>query len=189
MRPLEYSYEIGGNFESSSAAKATIADELPIAGLLILVLLVNSLAGVVINNAIVLIGRIQIEVDENDLTPRVAELEAAQPRIRPIMLATAAAGGGLPPLWLGGDPPFTSKAVVIQSGLLFVTVLTLGFVLAFYCLPFRVRCQQAAKPLAELFGLVTAMLPEAPRTLLQSSPKLASGCFSTTDHWAKSVLL
>ena len=50
---------------------------------------VLSLAGIVINNAIVLIDRIQIEIDENGLDPSEAILTAAQTRLRPIVLTTA----------------------------------------------------------------------------------------------------
>ncbi len=181
--PPGYSYEIGGTFESSAAANSSIADKMPLAGLLILLLLVGqfnslrksliiiltiplgligvvigllvtgqpfgfmtllgviSLAGIVINNAIVLIDRIRIEIDENGLVPGAAVLEAAQQRFRPIMLTTATTVGGLLPLWLGGDPLFVSMAVAILFGLVFATVLTLGFVPAFYCLLFRVRSQ------------------------------------------------
>ncbi len=179
--PVGYSYEIGGTFESSADANASIAEKLSVAGLLILLLLVGqfnslrkpfiivltiplgfigvvagllvtgqsfgfmtllgviSLAGIVINNAIVLIDRIRIEIDENGLEPGPAVLEAAQRRLRPIMLTTATTVGGLLPLWFGGDPLFVSMAVAILFGLVFATVLTLGFVPALYCLLFRVR--------------------------------------------------
>ena len=181
--PLGYSYEIGGTFESSASANASIAKQLPLAGLLILLLLVGqfnslrkpliivltiplgligvvigllvtgqsfgfmtllgviSLAGIVINNAIVLIDRIRIETDENGLDPPRAVLEAAQRRLRPIVLTTVTTVGGLLPLWFGGDPLFVSMAVAIIFGLVFATVLTLGFVPALYCLLFRIRYQ------------------------------------------------
>jgi len=100
---------------------------------------VISLAGIVINNAIVLIDRIRIEVEDNGLEPPRAVLEAAQRRLRPILLTTATTVGGLLPLWIGGDPLFVSMAVAILFGLVFATVLTLGFVPALYCLLFRVR--------------------------------------------------
>ena len=47
---------------------------------------VISLAGIVINNAIVLLDRIRIEIDENGLKPTDAILTAAQRRLRPIVL-------------------------------------------------------------------------------------------------------
>lgn len=98
-----------------------------------------SLAGVVINNAIVLIGRNQLEIDENGLSPAEAMLEAGQQRLRPILLTTATTVGGLLPLWLGEDPLFAPMAVAIMFGLVFVTVLTLGLVPALYAVLFRVK--------------------------------------------------
>ena len=104
---------------------------------------VISLSGIVINNAIVLIDRIRIEIDENRLDPAQAVLEAAQRRLRPIGLTTATTAGGLLPLWLGGDPLFVSMAVAILFGLVFATVLTLGFVPALYCLLFRIPVRRS----------------------------------------------
>ncbi len=179
--PLGYTYELGGTFESSAEANAAIGDKLPLAGLLILILLVGqfnslrkpliilltiplglagvaigliiagqpfgfmtllgliSLAGIVINNAIVLIDRIRIEIEDNGLAPGPAIIEAAQRRLRPIVLTTCTTVGGLIPLWFGGDPLFVSMAVAIMFGLIFATVLTLGLVPALYCVLFRVR--------------------------------------------------
>ncbi len=181
--PAGYSYGIGGTFESSANANAAIAAKLPVAGLIILLLLVGqfnsirkplivlltiplsligvaagllltgepfgfmtllgviSLAGIVINNAIVLLDRIRIEIEENGLEPAQAVLEAAQRRLRPIVLTTATTAGGLLPLWLGGDPLFVSMAVAILFGLVLATFLTLSVVPALYCLLFGVRCR------------------------------------------------
>jgi len=102
---------------------------------------VISLAGIVINNAIVLLDRIRIEIEENGLEPAQAVLEAAQRRLRPIVLTTATTAGGLLPLWLGGDPLFVSMAVAILFGLVLATFLTLSVVPALYCLLFGVRCR------------------------------------------------
>ena len=179
--PVGYTFEIGGESESSAEANQSINEKLPVAGLLILLLLVGqfnslrkpiiilltiplgligvvigllitrepfgfmtllgvlSLAGIVINNAIVLIDRIQIEMEENGHPPARAVIEAGQRRLRPILLTTVTTIGGLLPLWFGGDPLFVSMAVAILFGLLFATLLTLGFVPALYSLLFRVR--------------------------------------------------
>ncbi|MDD9939180.1 MAG: efflux RND transporter permease subunit, partial [Myxococcales bacterium] len=99
---------------------------------------VISLAGIVINNAIVLLERIQLEIDENGLTPQAAILEAAQRRLRPILLTTATTIASLLPLYLGGGPMFEPMAVAIMFGLAFATVLTLGVVPLLYSLFFRV---------------------------------------------------
>ncbi len=103
---------------------------------------VIALAGIVINNAIVLIDRIKIEIDENGLEPASAVVEAAQRRLRPILLTTATTMGGLIPLWLGGGPLFEAMAVAIIFGLMFATLLTLGFVPVLYSLFFRVKFKE-----------------------------------------------
>jgi len=97
-----------------------------------------SLAGIVINNAIVLLDRIRIEIDENGLEPSRAVVEAAQRRLRPILLTTATTVGGLVPLWLGGGLMWEPMAIAIIFGLLFATALTLGVVPVLYSLFYRV---------------------------------------------------
>ena len=100
---------------------------------------VVALSGIVINNAIVLIDRIKIEIEERGLEPAAAILEACRRRLRPILLTTATTVGGLVPLWLGGGPMFEARAVAILFGLMFATLLTLGIVPVLYSLFFRVR--------------------------------------------------
>ncbi len=97
-----------------------------------------SLSGIVINNAIVLLDRIQIEITENKLDPARAVIEAAQRRLRPILLTTITTMGGLLPLWLGGGPMWEPMAIAIIFGLMFSTLLTLGVVPVLYSLFFRV---------------------------------------------------
>ncbi len=98
-----------------------------------------SLAGVVINNAIVLIDRIRIETEDNALEPHLAIVTAVQRRIRPILLTTATTIGGLIPLYFGGGPMWEPMAVAIMFGLAFATLLTLGFVPVMYALLFRIK--------------------------------------------------
>jgi multidrug efflux pump subunit AcrB len=178
--PLGYSYEIGGEDEASQEANASIAEQLPIAGLIIVLLLVGqfnsvrrpliilitiplgmigvvvglvvmrsyfgfmtllgivSLAGIVINNAIVLLDRIKIEIEENGLEPARAVVESAQRRLRPIVLTTFTTLGGLIPLYLGGGVMYRPMAVAIMFGLVFATALTLGVVPILYSLFFKV---------------------------------------------------
>ena len=100
---------------------------------------VIALAGIVINNAIVLIDRIKIEIDDNGLAPPQAIVEAARRRFRPILLTTCITIGGMLPLWYGGGPMFEPMAVAIIFGLLFATLLTLVFVPVMYVLMFGVR--------------------------------------------------
>ena len=99
---------------------------------------VISLAGIVINNAIVLLDRINIEINGNVLAPPRAVIEAAQRRLRPILLTTVTTVGGLIPLWVGGGVMFEPMAIAILFGLIFATALTLGVVPVFYTVLFRV---------------------------------------------------
>lgn len=99
---------------------------------------VISLAGIVINNAIVLIDRINIEVNENGLDPARAVIEAGQRRLRPIVLTTCTTVGGMLPLWYGGGVMFQPMAIAIIFGLVFATALTLGVVPLLYSMLFRV---------------------------------------------------
>jgi multidrug efflux pump subunit AcrB len=100
---------------------------------------VIALFGIVINNAIVLIDRIEIEINENGLRPQAAIIEAAQRRLRPILLTTFTTILGLIPLWIGGGPMWKPMAISIVCGLAFSTLLTLGVVPLLYSLFFRVR--------------------------------------------------
>jgi len=98
-----------------------------------------SLAGIVINNAIVLLDRIHVEIHEHGRTEQQAIVEASQQRLRPILLTTATTIAGLIPLYLGGGPMFEPMAVAIMFGLLFATVLTLGVVPVLYAVFFGVE--------------------------------------------------
>ena len=179
--PSGYRIEFGGEAESSGEANSAIAAKLPIAGLIILLLLMGqfncfrstfivvcivplaligvsigllvtgsafgfmsflgvvSLAGIVINNAIVLIDRIRIENEENNHSMWDAILIAAETRFRPILLTTMTTVLGLLPLWFGGGAMWETMAVTIIFGLLGATILTLGVVPVLYSLLFRVK--------------------------------------------------
>lgn len=99
-------------------------------------LVIISLAGIVINNAIVLLDRIRIEIEDNGLEPPRGIIESAQRRLQPILLTTCTTVGGLMPLWCGGGPMWEPMAVSIIFGLLFATVLTLGVVPVLYSIFF-----------------------------------------------------
>ena len=99
---------------------------------------VISLAGIVINNAIVLLDRIKHEIEVGGLSERRAVVESAQRRLRPILLTTVTTLGGLTPLYFGGGPMYQPMAVAIIFGLAFATLLTLGVVPVLYALLFRV---------------------------------------------------
>ena len=178
---LDVRYQLGGENESSGKANQSIADKLPLAGFIILVLLVAqfnsmrkafiilttiplgligvvlgllladtffgfmtllgiiSLAGIVINNAIVLLERIKLELDSG-VPHQQAIVKAAQQRARPILLTTATTVLGLIPLYLGGGEMWEPMAVAIMAGLLFSTVLTLAVVPVLYASLYRVKC-------------------------------------------------
>ena len=182
--PVGYNYEYGGEYEASVEGNQSIGEKLPIAGLIIILLLVGqfnsirrpliilmtiplgligvvigllvagsyfgfvtflgviALAGIVINNAIVLLDRIKIEIEENGLEPARAVVEAAQRRLRPIVLTTFTTIGGMLPLWYGGGPMFEPMAIAIIFGLLFATGLTLGLVPVLYAIFFRVKFKE-----------------------------------------------
>ncbi|MFH1039429.1 MAG: efflux RND transporter permease subunit [PVC group bacterium] len=100
-----------------------------------------ALAGIVINNAIVLIDRIQLEMEEGK-SGQDAIVLAAQKRFRPILLTTVTTLCGLLPLALQGGPLWESMAWTIIGGLLFATVLTLGFVPLLYSLFFKLKFEK-----------------------------------------------
>jgi multidrug efflux pump subunit AcrB len=99
---------------------------------------VISLAGIVINNAIVLIDRIQIEESELKRPIQDAIIAACLQRFRPILLATFTTVLGLIPLYLSGGEMWEGMAISIMVGLLFGTVITLLFIPSFYSLLFKV---------------------------------------------------
>jgi multidrug efflux pump subunit AcrB len=178
--PFGDKYQLGGEIETSGKADKSIAVNLPLTALFILLLLVGqfnscrrpliilltiplgmigvtfgllvtgsyfgfmtllgiiALCGIVINNAIVLIDRIRIEMEQNHLDPASAVVESAQRRLRPILLTTATTIGGLFPLWLGGGPMWEPMAITIIFGLGFATILTLGMVPVLYSLFYRI---------------------------------------------------
>jgi outer membrane protein len=97
-----------------------------------------SLAGIIINNAIVLIDRIKIEIEELGKAANVAVIAACQQRLRPILLTTATTVLGMMPLWWGGTAMFRPMAISIIFGLAFATVITLFLVPVLYGLFFKV---------------------------------------------------
>jgi multidrug efflux pump subunit AcrB len=97
-----------------------------------------SLAGVIINNGIVLIDRID-SARAGGREPYDAVVFAAVSRFRPIFMSAITTILGVAPLIIVGDPLFYSMAVVIAAGLALGTLLTLVVVPVLYSLFFRVR--------------------------------------------------
>ena len=97
-----------------------------------------SLAGIIINNGIVLIDRIDIESKEGR-APYDAIVAACLARLLPILMTTVTTILGLLSLILSVDPLFYGMAVAIAFGLAVGTIFTLGFVPVLYAVLFRVK--------------------------------------------------
>ncbi|MEM9849402.1 MAG: efflux RND transporter permease subunit, partial [Bacteroidota bacterium] len=95
-----------------------------------------SLAGIIINNAIVLVDRIEIE--ERIREKPDAVVTACIQRFRPILLATFTTVFGMIPLYLSGGELWEGMAVCLMVGLLFGTVITLVFIPCMYSILFGV---------------------------------------------------
>lgn len=175
-----YTYQLGGDAESTAEAMGAVIKYLPLCGFIIMLLLViqfNSfrkmlmvyctiplaiigvvigllvfqepfgfmpflgviaLAGIIINNAIVLIDRMEIEQNELNRKEEDSVVTACLQRFRPILLATFTTVLGLIPLYLTGGEMWEGMAVSIMIGLLFGTIITLFFIPAFYSMLFKV---------------------------------------------------
>ena len=99
---------------------------------------VIALAGIIINNAIVLIDRMEIEQNVLKRKEEDSIITACLQRFRPILLATFTTVLGLVPLYLTGGEMWEGMAVSIMVGLLFGTIITLFFIPAFYSVLYKV---------------------------------------------------
>ena len=97
-----------------------------------------SLSGIVINNAIVLLERIKLEKQKAN-SHYEGLITACISRFRPIMLTTFTTIFGLVPLWYSGGVMWEPMAVSIIFGLMFATILTLGFVPILYAIMYKVK--------------------------------------------------
>jgi len=93
-----------------------------------------SLAGIIINNAIVLIDQIDIERETHDLKDAV--VEAAKKRVTPILLTSLTTIFGLLPMAIAGGALFEPMATLMIGGLLVASTLSLFFVPGGYYLLF-----------------------------------------------------
>lgn len=100
-----------------------------------------ALAGIIVNNAIVLIDRIDLALANQQADDDATELliEAAVRRLRPIIMSTVTTMFGLLPLLISRDPLFFPMATVIAFGLGVGAVMTLGFTPVLYTLFFKVK--------------------------------------------------
>ncbi|MDD2583550.1 MAG: efflux RND transporter permease subunit [Bacteroidales bacterium] len=104
------------------------------------VLGVIALAGIVVNNAIILIDRIDVEFAEDpSANKRDLIIRAAHNRFRPVLLTTLTTSLGMLPLWFSGDLLWEPLALAIIFGLLFATVITLLYVPVLYRLFYKIN--------------------------------------------------
>lgn len=93
---------------------------------------IYSLAGIIINNAIVLIDRIDIERREDLCNDLEAIIRACSRRLRPILMSAITTVLGFLPLIIGRDPLFYGMAASMAAGLAVGTVMSLGVVPVLY---------------------------------------------------------
>ncbi len=101
-----------------------------------------ALSGIIINNAIVLIDRINIERNQLGKPAANAIIDACCQRLRPIFLASCTTVLGMMPLLWGGTAMFRPMAVSIIFGLAFATLLTLFVVPILYSVLYRVNYKE-----------------------------------------------
>lgn len=102
-----------------------------------------ALAGIIVNNAVLLLERIQEERNAGlPLTQAVAT--AAAVRLRPIVMTKLACIMGLVPLYLFGGALWQPMAAAMIGGLALGTLITLVLIPALYALLFRERPAVAA---------------------------------------------
>ncbi|MGL6167933.1 MAG: efflux RND transporter permease subunit [Fusobacteriaceae bacterium] len=100
---------------------------------------VISLAGVVLNHAIVLIDKITIEKEDMKRDDQNAIVIGCQTRLRPILLTVFTTLAGLLPLFFFGGPMFKPLAAVLIFGLIVDTVLSLGAIPVIYAVFFKIN--------------------------------------------------
>ena len=109
-----------------------------------------ALAGIIINNAVILIDRINIErkqieyseqqtAEQSNQQNFEAVINASLRRLRPILMSTCTTIIGLMPLILSKDVLFYGQASTIAFGLAMGTILTLGFVPVVYTFFFKIK--------------------------------------------------
>lgn len=106
-----------------------------------------SLTGIVVNNAILLVDRMNAAQQEGKTTSEAVR-DAASSRFRPIMLTTMTTSLGIIPLmWV--DAFFRDLAMVIFTGLIFSTILTLGLIpVLYYRQQLKIQAKEARKAAA-----------------------------------------
>lgn len=90
-----------------------------------------ALAGIIVNNAVLLLERIEAEL-ATGLPRREAVISAAVMRLRPIVMTKLTCIVGLVPLMLFGGPLWTGMAIAMIGGLALGTLVTLGLIPVLY---------------------------------------------------------
>jgi multidrug efflux pump subunit AcrB len=100
-----------------------------------------SLSGLLIQNGIILVDRMDLEIDEGK--PRYdAIIDSATSRVRPVVLGSFTTALGVIPLFF--DAFFQSMAVVLVFGLSFATLLTLLIVPVLYAMFMNVSSKETS---------------------------------------------
>jgi HAE1 family hydrophobic/amphiphilic exporter-1 len=129
------------------------------------------LAGIVVNNAIVLIDAINRRRREDDMSKHTAIIEAAQNRLRPILMTSSTTILALLPMALGlgeGAELRSPLAITVIGGLAVATGLTLLVIPVVYSLLDRKvlaadLAEQREQPLNVTAGSLIPGSPEVPR--------------------------
>ncbi|WP_020208071.1 efflux RND transporter permease subunit [Gilvimarinus chinensis] len=108
-----------------------------------------SLAGIIINNAIVLIDRIDIDRQNSAYTAVEAVIKASVRRLRPIIMSTVTTVLGFLPLIAGNDPLFYGMACAMAFGLAVGTVMSLAVVPVLYSYAFKMSVTDVRAGLQE----------------------------------------
>jgi multidrug efflux pump subunit AcrB len=104
---------------------------------------VIALAGILINDSIVLLDRIDVEANADPgISRQDAIMRAANHKFRPVILTTLTTSLGMIPLLISGGLLWEPLALAIIFGLFFATVIILLFVPVLYRLLFKVDFEQ-----------------------------------------------
>ncbi|WP_045758037.1 efflux RND transporter permease subunit [Xanthomonas albilineans] len=99
-----------------------------------------ALAGIIVNNAVLLLERIEAELADG-LSRHEAVIAAALKRLRPIVMTKLTCIVGLIPLMLFAGPLWTGMAITMIGGLALGTLVTLGVIPVLYDLLFSRHAQ------------------------------------------------
>ncbi len=100
---------------------------------------VIALAGIVINDSIILIDRIEVEREVNpEISEQDAIIEAANHKFRPVILTTLTTSLGMLPLYISGGLLWEPLSLAIIFGLIFGTIIILLYVPVLYAVLFKV---------------------------------------------------